>query len=876
MSAGIAAALSDRYVLERELGHGGMAIVYLAHDLRHDRRIALKVLRPELAAIIGAERFLAEIKTTANLQHPHILPLFDSGEANSFLFYVMPYVEGESLRERLRREQQLPIPDALRTIAEVAGALDYAHRHGIIHRDIKPENILLHDQSALVADFGIARAVSRAGAARLTETGMSLGTPHYMSPEQAMGEREITARSDVYALGAVAYEMLVGEPPFTGATAQAIVARVLTEQPRALIPQRHTVPPYVEAAVLTALEKLPADRFASAGDFVKALTADGARVSTAREPRQKTRTVRRRIPVAIPLLLGTVGIGTFFLGTWKGARAGRPLEFGQSVQLTTDPGLEVQPAISPDGRAVAFAAGTSSGTRIYVRQVAEGRVSPLTDDTTISQAHPRWSPDGTRILFLAQQAAFSAPASGGPARQEIPARSGGPVTSADWAPDGRTIAYAVADSVFIKDTAGATRLLAGIFEPSLCAWSPDGALIACASGNANYLDVGSDLGNLSPNRIVVCRVSDGSVTTVTDSTSLNVSPAWSPDGRWLYYVSNRRGQRDAYALRISRSGEVSGEPRRLSTGLGAQSISISADGARIAYAVYSDRANIWSLPLPSRPPVTAADAAPVTRENQIIESARVSRDGRWLYYDSDRSGNADIYRMALPRGEPERLTSDPADDFVPDPSPEGREIAFHSWRAGSRDIYVLPLDGRPVQRVTSSPGHEMVGVWSPDGSAIAYQGGYEDGSIWIVRRRRDGSWGEPVQRLTTGYSPRWSPDGKRLAYVTGRTGGSLGVIPVDSGPARLLLDASQPRQPRAAWPYWSEDGRQLYFKSHDLQGKASIWSISAEGGNPRALVRFDDPDRPSYRNQWALGGNRLYFPIQDRQSDIWVMEMESR
>src|SRR4029077_2996274 len=215
--------------------------VYLAEELRHDRRVALKVLRPELAAVIGAERFLAEIKLTANLQHPHILPLFDSGAADGFLFYVMPFVDGESLRDRLHREKQLPIPDAVRITTEVAGALDYAHRHGIIHRDIKPENILLHDGRALVADFGIALAASSAGG-RMTETGMSLGTPHYMSPEQAMGDRELTPRSDVYALGAMSYEMLLGEPPFTGPTAQSIVAKVMTEDPAPIGPRRKSVP----------------------------------------------------------------------------------------------------------------------------------------------------------------------------------------------------------------------------------------------------------------------------------------------------------------------------------------------------------------------------------------------------------------------------------------------------------------------------------------------------------------------------------------------------------------------------------------------------------------------------------------------------------
>ena len=230
----LSTALADRYRVERELGAGGMATVYLAEDLKHRRKVAIKVLRPELAAVIGADRFLREIETIAGLQHPHILGLIDSGEMDGTAYYVMPFVEGESLRDRLVREKQLPIADAIRIATEVAGALDYAHRHGVIHRDIKPENILLHDGAALVADFGIALAASKAGGERMTETGMSLGTPQYMSPEQAMGEREITARSDIYALGAMTYEMLAGEPPHTGATSQAIIARLMTEEPRAI------------------------------------------------------------------------------------------------------------------------------------------------------------------------------------------------------------------------------------------------------------------------------------------------------------------------------------------------------------------------------------------------------------------------------------------------------------------------------------------------------------------------------------------------------------------------------------------------------------------------------------------------------------------
>jgi eukaryotic-like serine/threonine-protein kinase len=280
-------ALADRYVIERELGQGGMATVYLAHDLRHDREVALKVLRPELAVALGPERFLREITTTAGLRHPNILPLYDSGAAHlshpdleprkggrspDLLYYVMPYVEGESLRDRLDRDKQLPVEDALRIAHEIADALSYAHGRGVIHRDIKPENILLERGHAVVADFGIARAVSNSGAERLTQTGLAVGTPAYMSPEQSAGESEVDARTDIYALGCVLYEMLAGEPPYTGVSAQAVMAKRFVDPVPGVRRLRPTVPPAVEQALQKALARVPADRFASCGEFVMALS----------------------------------------------------------------------------------------------------------------------------------------------------------------------------------------------------------------------------------------------------------------------------------------------------------------------------------------------------------------------------------------------------------------------------------------------------------------------------------------------------------------------------------------------------------------------------------------------------------------------------
>jgi len=267
------AALAGRYALAHELGSGGMATVYLADDLKHHRPVAVKVLRPELASVLGPERFLREVEIAARLNHPHILALYDSGEADGFLYYVMPYVKGESLRHRLEREQQLPIDEALGITRQIASALDHAHAHDVIHRDVKPENILLYEGEAMVADFGIALATSAAAGERLTQTGLAVGTPEYMSPEQSVGERALDARSDVYSLACVLYEILAGEPPYTGRTAQAVIAKRLTDPVPAVRRLRTTVPAAVEQALMKALAKTPADRFASTGAFAEALTA---------------------------------------------------------------------------------------------------------------------------------------------------------------------------------------------------------------------------------------------------------------------------------------------------------------------------------------------------------------------------------------------------------------------------------------------------------------------------------------------------------------------------------------------------------------------------------------------------------------------------
>ncbi|MBY0491865.1 MAG: serine/threonine protein kinase [Gemmatimonadaceae bacterium] len=407
-SESLPSGLSGRYELQRELGAGGMATVYLARDVRHNRQVALKVLHPELSAVIGPERFLKEIELTANLQHPHILPLFDSGEANGQLFYVMPFVEGETLRARLTREQQLPIPDVIGLAREVAGALQYAHERGVIHRDIKPENILLQGGHALVADFGIALAVQQAGGQRMTQTGLSLGTPQYMAPEQAMGERAVDARADVYALGAVTYEMLTGEPPFSGPSSQAIVARVLTVPPAPPAPPaqtRSTVPAHVEAAVLAALQKLPADRPATAQKFADALTG-GLALAPPSPPVAstiKTNPVRRGVPAwlfiaacALCIVMGWLAWRSREDQTTSVPATRFTLALPDSIVLAPL-NTQVGVAMSPDGREFLFPALGPNGLSLYRRRLDSLRLQQL--PATVGTGNPMYSPDGNWLTL---------------------------------------------------------------------------------------------------------------------------------------------------------------------------------------------------------------------------------------------------------------------------------------------------------------------------------------------------------------------------------------------------------------------------------------------------------------------------------------------
>ncbi len=413
-----------------------MATVYLAEDLKHKRKVAVKVLRPELAAVLGAERFVQEITTTANLQHPHILPLFDSGEADGFLYYVMPYIEGETLRDKLNRETQLGIEEAVRITCDVADALDAAHQQGVIHRDIKPENILLHDGRPMVADFGIALAVSAAAGGRMTETGMSLGTPHYMSPEQATAEKDLTNRSDIYSLGCVIYEMLTGEPPHTGGSAQAIIMKIVTDDARPVTELRKSVPPHVAAATAKSLERLAADRFESAAKFAEALTNPAFTLPTTQAATLAGASASGRwkqMAIAVTALAAVLLVTT----VWGWLRPERPKHVSRySIALPEGEALVTRfarLAISPDGSRLVYIGESEGSRRLWVRPRDQLHATPLAG--TEGADAPFFSPNGDRVGFIIGRRTLRiASLRGGPPVTVTDSLVG--VAGASWGPDG--------------------------------------------------------------------------------------------------------------------------------------------------------------------------------------------------------------------------------------------------------------------------------------------------------------------------------------------------------------------------------------------------------------------------------------------------------
>jgi hypothetical protein len=810
VSAVLQAALADRYALERELGRGGMATVYLAQDIRHHRKVAVKVLRPELAAVIGAERFLAEIRTTANLQHPHILPLHDSGEVGSFLYYVMPFVEGESLRDRLRREKQLPIPDAVRIATEVASALDYAHRHNVIHRDIKPENILLHDGSALVADFGIALAVSTAGGGtRMTESGLSLGTPHYMSPEQAMGEREITARSDVYALGAVLYEMLVGEPPFTGPTAQAVVAKVVTEEPRPLIPKRRTISPHVEATVLTALQKLPADRFASAAEFAEALAnpafGGGAWAAQTAVYPARQRFAIRRSPIAVVAAATLAGlvVGAQLGRWWSSGRRTAPQVTRLMLALPSEQAmnLELPFAISKDGSRIAYHGTDGEGWLRELNRLDATRIPEIDGGCC-----PFFSPDGRTVgAFTAFPGdLILAPLAGGPRRtiaRDSVWSDGGAWSESGWIyfmmgtghklarvrPNGESLqVLAEPDSTRGEGTFAFPDPLPGERAALVTIWRRKGgsdiAAVDFATREIRTLERGAYARYLGSGHLLVVRADGTAIAAPFDPKRLIVT---GPPTEVLAGVA--LGDGASGLLAASASGTLLYNTSSSPEG---QVVRVARDGR--------------SMPV---------DPAWKGR----MFSLSLSPDGTRLAVTIEREGGGlEVWVKVLATGPLARLAFDGSVSYRPAWAPDGRAVTYISDVTGVNKLLERPADGSGSATVLAQMRRGIdEGFRSRDGRWLILRVGVGGGrDIYGLRPGIDSA---PVSLIATEFqehSPSLSPDGHWLAYVSNESGRhEVYVRPFPNvGAAKWQVSTSGGSE-----PLWANSGRELFFKNRNAE-----------------------------------------------------------
>jgi len=880
VSPALAAALQDRYRIERELGSGGMAIVYLAEDLKHRRRVALKVLRAELSATMGPERFLREIEVAARLQHPHILPLHDSGEAQGFLYYVMPFVEGHNLRHRVSHQGELPINEAVKVLIEVTDALAYAHSQGVVHRDIKPENILLSGRHALVTDFGVAKAVSEAtGRQALTTAGVALGTPAYMAPEQAAGEPHIDQRVDIYALGVLGYELVSGRPPFTGRTSQEVLAAHVTQPPAPLSNHRPACPAELETVIMKCLAKRPSDRWQTADELLTQLeplaTPSGGSTPTATRPTKTVSTSlaayrrSRWIGVAV-MLLALAGAVLFGLN-----HRSQEIRLGRRLQITLASGLELDPALSPDGKLVAFVTGPLARTRLYVRQVEGAAPVAITPEGQGFARMPRWSPDGERLVFSSNRGIEIVPALGGTPRLLIPLPPGNWLDAA-WSPDGGSLVYGSGDSVLVRPVDGtATRGLARLAEAHSCSWSPDARWIACVSGNRQFVR-NEDFGNIASSSIWVIPGAGAAPVRVTDEQWHNTSPAWLPGRSSLLYVSNRDGGRDLYQVDLTRSGDPADEAVRLSTGLNAATVSVAAAGNRLAYASFSRIANVWALPIPRSGSVSLSRAQPVTTGSQEVEGFDPSVDEHWLAFDSNRGGAQQVYRMPLPAGDVEQLTSGDVPCLAPAFSFDGRELVFHSFPDGVRQLFVMPAEGGTPVQVTAGNSHSRIGTWSPDGRSIAFvkDALTPDQETAVMSRDGSGRWGPARTLLKGGAAAVWSPDGSRVVTEVRTEGGkfAVAVVPAGGGAPRIVGLPQDRAESGLGWAF-SSDGRLVYYINKSPNQRMGIWRVPAAGGPSSLVASYDGAPGGINRLVLRVRGNRLYFSLGDPQSDVWTTEI---
>jgi serine/threonine-protein kinase len=787
------AVLAGRYQLERKIGQGAMASVYLARDLKHGRKVAIKVLKPELAAHLGSERFVQEITVTANLQHPNILPLYDSGAADEFLYYVMPYVEGESLRAKIEHERQLSVEDTITIATAVAAALEYAHERGIVHRDIKPENVLLHRGQALVADFGIALAVSVAGGPRITEAGLSVGTPHYMSPEQAAGDPAVDARSDIYSLGAITYEMLTGDPPHAATSVQGAIAKILSEKPSPISQSRDLVPANVDATVRRALAKSPADRFARAAQFAAALADPAYRLPvTGRSTERPALAAPRREVWLWAGALATLAVGLiagWYLRTAETPRTAPGDARPKVFYLPLDSGTAIPgyPALSPDGSQLVYPAGDAGSNRLYLRRLADPVPVPIPKSEGANSAF--FSPDGQTVGFLADQSLKKVRLADGSDAIIAPYVEG--IAGATWREDDLILFSALPKG--------------SLFEVSARGGAPKPLIVA-----KERLDSGYFFPEFLPGgrKVLFNTESTGDRIGVLDLETgerklvgRGLRPTFLEPGRLVFAdPSGRLAVQEFDLRRLEVVGAPILLPEELGVGRGRAFYSVSRDGT---LAIIRAAGTILDLALFDR----AAQQQTLFR-NGGFWAPRFSPDGSQLAFGDRNPDDLWIYDVATQTRR--RFTIDGASNNDPAWSPDGKQIAYAADRPSGKDVLVRAANGSgDPRRLVVRQGLQWPSDWTSNGYLVFTDVPLdEDRDIWVVKA--DGS-GAPFPYLDTPFLEKAadvSPDGRWIAYdsnAPGRFEVFVNSFPVPSA-APLIVSVTGGRNPR-----WGPDGRELFY-----------------------------------------------------------------
>ena len=870
------AALAGRYVVDRLVGEGGMATVYLARDLKHDRQVALKLLKPELGAVLGVERFLSEIKVTANLQHPNLLPLFDSGAADGLLFYVMPFVEGETLRARLDREKHLPIDEAVRLTIAVAGALDYAHRHGVIHRDLKPENILLHDGQPVVADFGIALAVSNAGGARVTQTGLSLGTPHYMSPEQAAGDRAIDARSDIYSLAAVAYEMIAGEAPHTGTTAQAVMAKLMTAEPALLSTLRKSSPVHVEAAVERALSKLPADRFSTAKEFAEALQGRGfALTDGTRSARAVVQPAARRPLVAVLAAVAVVATCVAAYA-WSGLRREQPepvVRFTIDVpatMLTANISVGNNIAVSPDGNTIAYVGADESGlTQLIVRTLDE--LAPRSLTGTSGAQQPNFSPDGKWISYQLGTAWWKVALTGDAPislNASVPTSAG-----SSWSPSGVIVSASTGGVWIVPANGGAEKLLktTELADGETNLGNP----LALADGEHVLATLFSEGGNQRA-RLACVSLKTGEVTKYELS---SVSAIGVSNGVLIYVTPAGALQAVGFD---EKSRRVTGEPVALGVTVtvnqsGAAGVAMSPTGTLIYKSSALDAQVGWVS--------ETGLFAPIIAELKPYLNPRLAPDGTRIVLTIGTGARSDVWIYDLASKTPQRLTSEGTLNERAEWAPDGSRVIYRSDRGKRSGIWWQPADlSAPATSILSHDAHDYYeGVLSPDGKLLVYQ--VDDGtssSADLFVRALEGDTSQKAVSVTdfVEAQARVSPDGKWVAFVSDASGTAQVLVqPFPDAGAQVQVSVSAGTE-----PIWSRDGKKIFYRDGVKMIAASVAAgptFSVTARTPLFTDTYVFAPSPHANFDVSQDGSRFLMVKNATASKIvvvhgWLTEMRTR